>query len=121
MNTNLATNGLPEISLVGMAKTDSVGGSASKVKKAADELILCANSLKNFIVTLEDKRSEILVDWEGEAAEAFNTDFPKLLEAFSNVEPIIRSFAEWSSSTMDRYTALDKCTAEKIRTIAGGV
>lgn len=115
MYNELATNGLPEISFCGMANTEQVGGSEETVRSACSRLNELADGMKGFVSRLDAKREDILAGWEGEAALEFEKKFPDLLDAFRQVEPVIRSIAEWASVTMDRYSELDQKTAQWIQ------
>ncbi|MGN0326259.1 MAG: hypothetical protein ACI4DW_08095 [Lachnospiraceae bacterium] len=112
MYNELATNGLPEISFNGMADTEQLGGSKDKVKMACGRLNELADGMKRFGSRLDEKKEDILSGWEGESAEEFERKFPDLLEAFAQVEPSIRSFAEWADHTMNRYSNLDESIAQ---------
>lgn len=120
MNTSLATNGLGEFSLAGAAKTDTVGGTASLVSAACDNLNSYASGLDTFIENLTAQKDAILVGWEGEAADMLREQFPGLIGAFQDVPASIRSIADWATSTMGNYVSVDNQTAEKINEIMGG-
>lgn len=120
MNTSLATNGMPELTLSNMAVTDTVGGSSGTVAAACDNLYTCAGSLDTFIDNLTAQNDEILKDWEGDAADTLRSEFPKLIEAFTQIPSSIRSIADWASSTMNSYVSADSETASKISQIMGG-
>lgn len=115
MNNELATNGLPQISFQGLADTEQVGGSPDMVRKACIQLNELADEMSNFCSRLDEKKEDVLVGWDGKAAGEFQKKFPELLQAFSQVEPTIRSVAEWARNTMDSYVNADERTAEWIR------
>lgn len=120
MNTSLATNGMPELSLAGMAVTDTVGGTAGIVSSACENLDTYAGNLDTFIENLEMQKEEILRGWEGAAADALRAQFPGLIEAFRAIPPSVRSISDWATSHMNRMTAKDSNTAEKFSQIMGG-
>lgn len=120
MDTSLAINGLPELTLTGTAITETVGGNATTVDNACEDLNNCANTLNTFIEELEAQKDEILQGWEGEAADALRASFPGLIEAFCEVPTCIRSISNWAATTMNAYVRRDQSTAESIRTILGG-
>lgn len=120
MNTSLATNGMPELSLSNMAATETVGGSSGVVATACDNLYAHAGSLDAFIDNLTAQKDEILRDWEGDAADTLREQFPGLIEAFTQIPPSIRSIADWATSTMNSYVATDSETAARISQIMGG-
>ena len=120
MDTSLAVNGLPELSLTGMATTATVGGNTTTASVAAENLETYANNMDAFIAELEAQKDEILQGWEGEAADALRESFPGLIEAFREVPPCIRSISNWTTTTMNAYVRRDQSTAESIRAILGG-
>ena len=120
MNTSLATNGLGEFNLSGAARTDTIGGSAAMVNAACDNLNGYASGLDTFIEDLTVQKDAILVGWEGEAADMLREQFPRLIEAFTEIPPSIRSIADWARSTMNNYVSVDSTTAARISEIMGG-
>lgn len=120
MDTSLATNGLPELNLKGMAATDTVGGSDTAVKNACANLDTCASGLDAFIEQLITKQEEILAGWEGTAADTLRSQFPGLIDAFRAVPPSVRSVSDWASTTMNSYVATDSDTASRLAGIMGG-
>ncbi|MBE5885267.1 MAG: hypothetical protein E7284_02555 [Lachnospiraceae bacterium] len=120
MDTSLAINGLPELTLTGTATTGTVGGNATTVSAACENLDTYATSMDAFIEELEAQKDEILLGWEGEAADALRESFPGLIEAFREVPPSIRSISNWATTTMNAYVRRDQSTAESIRAILGG-
>lgn len=121
MKTKLATEGLPEFSLSGMAKTDSIGGSSATVNSACANLEEYASSMNQFIHELESQEQLILRDWEGEAAETLKSSFPRVIEAFEAVPECIRSISNWASDTMSTFEKIDQRTAEQISRVMRGV
>lgn len=120
MDTSLAVNGLPELTLAGMATTGTVGGNTATVSVAAENLETYANNMDAFIAELEAQKDEILQGWEGAAADELRNSFPGLIEAFREVPPCIRSISNWTTTTMNAYVRRDQSTAESIRAILGG-
>lgn len=120
MQSTLSVSGMPELNLTGLATTDTVGGSASTVQSACENLYAYADNLKTFIENLETQEQQILKGWEGTAADTLEQQFPGLIEAFNQIPPAIRSLADWASSTMNSYTKLDEDTASTISQILGG-
>lgn len=121
MDTSLATQGMPELSLTGLATTDTVGGSSSAVSNACANLDTYATNLDTFIENLLAQEEEILRGWEGTAADMLRQQFPGLIDAFRQIPPSIRSISEWASSTMNSYVSVDDATAVKINEIMGGM
>ena len=111
---------MPELVLTGMATTETVGGSSAVVTNACENLQTYASNLDAFIENLVAQQEEILRDWEGEAADALRLEFPKLIDAFRAIPPSVRSVSDWAMSTMNRYVACDRNTADKINQILGG-
>ena len=120
MDTSLATNGMPELTLSGLATTDTVGGSSATVKNACENLYTYAGNLDTFIENLLAQEEEILRDWEGNAADMLRQQFPGLIDAFRQIPPSIRSISDWASSTMNSYVSTDDATAARISEIMGG-
>lgn len=120
MNTSLATNGMPDLQLNGLATTQTVGGSAATVKSACDNLNTYANNLNTFIDNLVMQQNHILNGWEGAAADTLRQCFPDLIEAFTQIPPSVRSIADWAETTMNNYVSSDEDTASKISQIIGG-
>lgn len=120
METSLATNGLPELSLSGLATTDTVGGSSKAVQDACERLYTCASDLDTFITELETQKEAILKGWEGKAADMLRSQFPGLIDAFTQIPPSIRTVADWATSTMSDLVNADDETAARISQIMGG-
>ncbi len=121
MDTSLATQGMPELSLAGLATTDTVGGTSNIVAESCANLDTYALNLESFIEQLLAQEEEILRGWEGNAADMLRQQFPGLIDAFRQIPPSIRSISEWAGSTMNRYVSVDDETAAKINEIMGGV
>ena len=109
MDTSLATNGMPELTLSGLATTDTVGGSSANLKNACENLYTYAGNLDTFIENLLAQEEEILHGWEGNAADMLR-----------QIPPSIRSISDWASSTMNSYVSTDDATAARISEIMGG-
>lgn len=120
MNTTVAQNGLGELNLTGLANTDNVGGSTSAVSTACDNLYNYAGSLDSFIDELTEQKDAILLGWEGTAADMLRDNFPKLIEAFEDIPPSIRSIADWATSRMNNLSSLDENAAASLSDILGG-
>lgn len=120
MNTTLATQGLPEFSLSGLATTDRIGGAGAVVTAACTNLEEYSANMKQFIQELEEQKKMILYDWEGDAADTLQRDFPGVIEAFDAVPKCIKAISDWATTTMDTYQKIDQRTAEQIRNVMGG-
>lgn len=115
MYNELATNGLSELFLQGLADTEQLGGSEEKVKQACNRLNELADEMKGFVRRLEEKKNDILDNWEGEAATAFEEQLSNLLTVFSKVEGVIREHADWANCTMKGYTEVDESSARMMK------
>lgn len=114
MNESLMKMGLPEFNISQTANSDTISVTASVVNEACDNLDKHAARLDNFIMDLENQKEEILRDWEGEAADKFRMEFPKMIEAFQAVPVSVRSISAWTMSTKNAFMKIDQNAADVI-------
>lgn len=120
MDMSLAQNGLPELSLTGLATTETVGGTKATVKRVCEELNDQASSMYQFADNLLATQEELCSNWDATAAGQLNSLFPNVIETFKSIKPCLESIAAWAQETSDSYVALDTETADAISKILGG-
>lgn len=120
MDMSLAQNGLPELSLSGLATTATVGGTKATVERVVSELNDQAASMYQFADNLLDTQEGLCSNWDATAAGQLNSLFPGVIETFKNIKPCLESIAAWAKETSDNYVNEDTATSEAISKILGG-
>lgn len=117
VDTDLATNGVGAFDLP-KVDVEKLGGNTAEVSGSSERLMQLARKMGEFRDELGTLRSSLMDgSWTGQAADEFSAQFPKVMSAFEEIEPCIRSIAEWAQSTMNRYAAADNATANMLERI----
>ena len=89
-----------------------VGTDKNAVSLACDALNSEVTTIQNFVADLETAKTELIAGgWTGEAASLFANEFPKMIDAFSEIESALKSTADWTESTSLAYNTVDTKTA----------
>lgn len=105
----LAAQGLDDLALSN-ADVESRGTNPGIVESASETLTTESNEINSFIAELEDTKSQLLANWEGESAEKFASKFPQLIEAFGQIPKCVSSIAEWAKEVSDGYVKIDQAS-----------
>lgn len=105
----LASSGLDEFSLPA-ADTDSRGTNPTVVENACSTLDAESASIDAFVAELESTKSQLLANWEGESATKFETNFPKLIQAFQQIPKCVGSIADWAEEVKEAYVKIDQAS-----------
>ncbi len=105
----LASQGLDDLTLSG-ADVESRGTNPAIVESASNTLTEEGNAIGNFVNELEDAKTHLLANWEGESAEKFASKFPQLIEAFGQIPTCVSSIAEWAMEVSAAYVKIDQAS-----------
>lgn len=103
----LAVSGLDEFTLPA-ADVESRGTNPTIVENACSELEAESANITGFISELDSTKTQLLLNWEGESADNFAGQFPKLIEAFGNIPTCVNSIAAWAEEVKDAYVKIDQ-------------
>lgn len=105
----LATSGLDSFEL-STADVESRGTNPQIVESASSALRSESTSIGNFVSELETTKSQLLANWKGESATKFETNFPKLIQAFEQIPKCVTSIADWAEEVKDAYVKIDQAS-----------
>lgn len=103
----LASSGLGDFTLP-KADTESRGTDPGKVDEACGTLTTESSDIHGFIDELETTKTKLLASWEGESADKFETQFPKLISVFEQIPTCVNSIATWASEVSAGYVKIDQ-------------
>lgn len=103
----LATSGLDDFTLPA-ADVESRGTNPTIVENACSELEAESAKITGFISELDSTKTQLLLSWEGESADKFAANFPKLIEAFQDIPKCVNSIAAWAEEVKDAYVKIDQ-------------
>ena len=118
MDTTL-TNGLEEFTIP-EATTDTKGADEASVKTACNQLDQQATSIATYANNLEAQMQDMLIDWQGDAADKFKATIPVFMESFRKITPCLQSISEWASTTTSNYSSADTAFEQALGQIYGG-
>ena len=103
----LAISGLSDFTLP-KADTESRGTDPAKVDEACTTLSDESRQIKDFVTDLETTKTQLLASWEGESADKFETQFPKLISVFEQIPTCVDSIAAWAREVSEGYVKIDQ-------------
>lgn len=103
----LASSGLGDFTLP-KADTESRGTDPGKVEAACSDLTRESDQIHSFIDELETTKTQLLASWEGESADKFGTQFPKLINVFEQIPTCVNSIARWAGEVSLGYVKIDQ-------------
>ena len=106
MIQQLAASGLGELNIPS-ADIESLGTNSQIVSEACEILDAQSGDIESLIQELEINKAQLLANWEGQTAENFAQSFPKLIEAFREVPPAVKSVSTFAMEVCEGYLKLD--------------
>lgn len=103
----LATSGLDDFTLPA-ADVESRGTNPTIVENACSNLEAESAKIDSFVNELESTKTQLLLNWVGESADKFETNFPKLIQAFQDIPKCVNSIAAWAEEVKDAYVKIDQ-------------
>ena len=116
---NALTNGLEEFTIP-EATTETKGADEASVKTACNQLNDQATAITVFANNLEAQMQDMLIDWQGDAADKFKSTIPVFMESFRKIAPCLQSISEWASTTTSNYSSADTAFEQALGQIYGG-
>ena len=113
------TNGLEEFTIP-EAITETKGADEASVKTACNQLNDEATAITVFANNLEAQMQDMLIDWQGDAADKFKATIPVFMESFRKVDPCLQRISEWASTTTSSYSSADTAFSDALSQIYGG-
>lgn len=78
-----------------------------------------STQIQNYVEELEALKSQLSNDWEGEDLETLIAEFAGFKAKLDELPPVIKSIADWGTSTYEAYTDHAHNTSEAISSILG--
>lgn len=108
---------MADIGMSAVSGVTGVVGVTTGMATVCDDLLNQSSLIEGYIGELEDLKNQLPNDWVGEDLDTLLTEFASFKEKLDELPLVIKSIADWGTSTYEAYTSHAKSVSAAISSV----